>query len=39
MGSDDRAAVHTLGQVAGHDDAAYLAALAHLNRIDRELGC
>ena len=39
MGSDDRAAVHTLGQLAGPDDAAYLAALARLSRIDRELGC
>ncbi|MDJ0348172.1 helix-turn-helix domain-containing protein [Cryobacterium sp. PH29-G1] len=38
MGSDDRSAVLALGQLAGLTDAAYLAALARLSRIDRELG-
>ncbi|WP_104135505.1 MULTISPECIES: helix-turn-helix domain-containing protein [unclassified Cryobacterium] len=38
MGSDDRAAVPILGRVVGFEDAAYLASLARLSRIDLELG-
>ena len=39
MGSNDREAVQALGSLAGIDDAGYLASLARLGRIDRELGC
>ncbi|TFD58965.1 transcriptional regulator [Cryobacterium suzukii] len=38
MGSDDRAAVPILGRLVGFADAAYLASLARLSRIDLELG-
>ena len=38
MGSDDRAAVHALGRLAGQADAAYVSSLARLSRIDSALG-
>ena len=38
MGSDDRSAVPILGRLVGFADAAYLASLARLSRIDLELG-
>ena len=37
MGSDDRVAVLLLGRLAGPTDAAYLAASARIDRIDRDL--